>query len=123
MVFFLFFHLVDTIPPDISNCPEEGVRELIELGTQGVVITWTEPSATDISGTARLIDSTRRSGDFFQPGTEVVTYTYSDASNNMATCTFIIVVIEGTNKMDLTTMFVSHTLNNTGCFLLLQMTC
>lgn len=92
---FNFVLIVDTTPPDINNCPTESITRLIELGTQGVIVTWMEITASDISGTAVLSSRTNQPGSFFMPGTTEVTYIFADASNNIAICNFTIIVIEG----------------------------
>ncbi|PIK47326.1 putative hyalin, partial [Apostichopus japonicus] len=76
-------------PPMIVNCPSLIERQ-VELGVPGLIITWTEPSATDISGTAMLVDRTHAPNDFFPVGITKVIYTFTDSSQNGAVCSFII---------------------------------
>ncbi|XP_071823795.1 uncharacterized protein [Apostichopus japonicus] len=78
-----------TTPPMIVNCPSLIERQ-VELGVPGLIITWTEPSATDISGTAMLVDRTHAPNDFFPVGITKVIYTFTDSSQNGAVCSFII---------------------------------
>ena len=59
----------------------------------GTTVTWTEPTVVDNSG-AFDTTQTRTSGSFFQNGETPVTYTFRDAANLEATCTFTVRVIE-----------------------------
>ncbi|XP_071824327.1 uncharacterized protein [Apostichopus japonicus] len=83
---------VDNIPPVVS-CISDITRE-IPLNSFGVVVDFTEPTATDNSGTASVLSATRRSGQFFQTGTTTVTYIFADPSGNTADCVFDISVVE-----------------------------
>ncbi|XP_071488833.1 hyalin-like [Diadema antillarum] len=80
----------DTIPP-VPTCPAD-ITRTIELGTPSIVVTWTEPTATDISGVANIVSRTSNSGDSFSPGTTDVIYTFADGSGNTASCTFTVTV-------------------------------
>ncbi|XP_071824175.1 uncharacterized protein [Apostichopus japonicus] len=82
---------VDRTPPDITGCPVV-VEEVVELGMTGTIVTWTAPTATDISGLVSLITPTPPS--FFVVGLTTVTYTFADGSGNQNTCTFMVRVIE-----------------------------
>ncbi|XP_071821997.1 hyalin-like [Apostichopus japonicus] len=83
---------VDNIPPVVS-CISDITRE-IPLNSFGVVVDFTEPTATDNSGTASVLSATRRPGQFFQTGTTTVTYIFADPSGNTADCVFDIIVVE-----------------------------
>ncbi|PIK52768.1 hypothetical protein BSL78_10343 [Apostichopus japonicus] len=83
---------VDNIPPVVS-CINDITRE-IPLNSFGVVVQFTEPTATDNSGTASVLSATRRPGQFFQTGTTTVTYIFADPSGNTADCVFDIIVVE-----------------------------
>ncbi|XP_072018428.1 uncharacterized protein [Amphiura filiformis] len=83
---------VDDQPPVIENC--EDVAATVGLNVGGVVVTWTEPIATDSSGIVNLISRSRQPGQFFVVGTTSVTYQFQDGSGNVATCTFDVTVIE-----------------------------
>ena len=56
---------------------------------------FTEPSATDNSGTAILVSRSAEPGDFFTRGPTVVTYTFGDGSGNQDSCNFQILVVGG----------------------------
>ncbi|XP_071844152.1 uncharacterized protein [Apostichopus japonicus] len=83
---------VDNIPPVVS-CINDITRE-IPLNSFGVAVDFTEPTATDNSGTASVLSATRRPGQFFQTGTTTVTYIFADPSGNTADCVFDIIVVE-----------------------------
>lgn len=76
------------------NCPDD-FELTIELGDAGSVAIWQEPTASDISGTAMLQSRSNVPNSFFQVGMTTVTYTFADASRNVATCTFVITVTPG----------------------------
>ena len=84
---------VDEIPPIISAIDDVIVE--IPLGNEGSPVTWTEPTATDNSGTATMSSRSHEPGAFFQVGTATVTYTFSDPSGNEAATSFTVEVIEG----------------------------
>lgn len=88
-----FFTIVeDTTPPVISNCPDSIVR-VVELGSTGLVVTWSEPTATDISGSSFLESRSNAPGDFFFVGATMVTYNFVDSSANSAMCSFTVNVV------------------------------
>ena len=76
-------------------CTNNVVRT-VELGTAGVEVFYTVPTATDISGTEQIISQSQDSGDFFPVGVTRVTYIFADASGNVApTCSFNVTVNTG----------------------------
>jgi len=80
---------VDTEPPVISGMPDN-----ITIDTDvpsGIVVTWSEPTATDNVGVTSF-DSTHNSGDTFPVGSTTVTYTASDDAGNSADSSFTITV-------------------------------
>ncbi|PIK36144.1 hyalin [Apostichopus japonicus] len=83
---------VDNMPPVVS-CINDITQE-IPLNSFGDVVDFTEPTATDNSGTASVISATQRPGQFFQTGTTTVTYIFADPSGNTAHCFFDIIVVE-----------------------------
>lgn len=89
----LFLYTADTTPPTISNCPNN-INQVIELGTQSVVVTWVEPTATDISGQVSVSRS-QAPGSLFSVGQTTVTYTFTDGVGNPAVCQFVVTVITG----------------------------
>ena len=82
---------VDTEPPVINDCPAN-FEVVIELGESSTTVTWTEPTATDTSGFAMLMQRSNMPGDVFFLGNNQVTYTFVDNSNNVAFCSFSIFI-------------------------------
>ena len=83
---------VDTQAPVVS-CIND-VTSTVGTGVGGTTVTWTEPTAIDNSGATPVISRTHTPGSFFGVGTTAVTYTFTDASGNTASCTFDVRVIE-----------------------------
>ncbi|XP_072013269.1 uncharacterized protein [Amphiura filiformis] len=92
--FFVRIIEVDTVPPN-PNCPRD-VSRTTACNTGGTVdVTWQPATATDNSGTVNLVSQSHQSGQsFFLVGTTTVTYTFSDPSNNRASCEFVVTVTE-----------------------------
>ncbi|XP_072014192.1 hyalin-like [Amphiura filiformis] len=85
---------VDTVPPN-PNCPRDVARTTACNSGGTVEVTWQPATATDNSGTANLVSQSHRSGQsFFPVGQTTVTYTFSDPSNNRASCDFVVTVTE-----------------------------
>ena len=61
------------------------------VGSGDVSVTWTEPTATDDSGSVGLTQ-TASPGDTFPFGTTEVAYTFSDLTGNSAVCSFNVIV-------------------------------
>ncbi|MDO5606833.1 MAG: T9SS type B sorting domain-containing protein, partial [Capnocytophaga sp.] len=55
------------------------------------IVTWTEPTYTDDCPVT--VTSTHQSGDRFDIGDTEVTYTFTDSSGNVSTCTFTVTVV------------------------------
>ncbi|PIK57644.1 putative hyalin [Apostichopus japonicus] len=81
----------DTTPPSITGCPVQPVVEQVELGTAGTFVTWTPPTATDLSDPV-TVNVNQNPGSFFLVGTMAITYTFTDAENNQNICRFDVVV-------------------------------
>ncbi len=64
------------------------------MGTSMKVVTWTEPTATDLSGTPTRTRS-HQPGVAFTVGVTNVRYTFTDTSDNVATCTFTVTLETG----------------------------
>ena len=81
---------LDNTDPVIVGCPSDIEVDAV-VGSSDVSVVWTEPSATDDSGS---VSSTRSAnpGDNFPFGSTEVEYTFSDPSGNMATCSFNVIV-------------------------------
>ncbi len=81
--------IVDTTPPVISGCPQD-IVQVVPVGFAQV--TWTEPTATDNSGTATLEFETYPNPSIFIGAgmTLNVEYRFVDPSGNTASCQFTI---------------------------------
>ncbi|KAJ8036101.1 Hyalin [Holothuria leucospilota] len=85
---------MDTTPPIIFNCPSDITITIPYLSTSGEV-TWTEPTAMDLSGVAVLFNRSAEPGSVFNVGASSVSYIFRDQSNNRAYCNFLVTVITG----------------------------
>ena len=94
MYLFLSYFAVDTVPPQISNCPKD-IEESMEVGNMSKQIFWTEPQASDLSGSASLSYQSHKSGGAFGFGKTEVTYKFSDKTENSAICKFRISITPG----------------------------
>ncbi|XP_072013031.1 hyalin-like isoform X2 [Amphiura filiformis] len=84
---------VDNDPP-IPTCSRD-ISTTTACNTDGTVVYWLEATAYDNSGTVNLISQSHISGrSFFRVGMTTVTYTFIDPSNNIASCDFVVTVIE-----------------------------
>ena len=93
--FIYYFISVDTTPPTIQSCPSD-IDKDVQLGLQDTPVYWSPPIVTDLSGNASLVSQSHLSGQRFSAGRTSVLYIYADGSGNEATCTFTIVIKEGT---------------------------
>lgn len=85
----------DNTAPVISGTPTT-ITVNVAAGTCAQIVTWTAPTATDNCSLSSLIGS-HTSGSSFPVGTTVVTYTATDASSNVSTSTFNVVVVDNIN--------------------------
>lgn len=108
----MFFSLlgepsIDTTPPTISNCPT-GVNVQVPAGSSGGTAAWDIPTAVDDSGATPVRSSNFQPGDFFTLGTTLVVYTFSDASGNIATCSFEVTIRTSGVVVDVTPPTISN---------------
>jgi predicted secreted protein len=82
----------DLVAPVIAGCPSD-ISLNVSAGTCGAIATWTAPTATD-NCTAATLTSDHASGDVFNTGTTLVTYTAIDVAGNTSTCSFTITVMD-----------------------------
>ncbi|XP_072046550.1 hyalin-like [Amphiura filiformis] len=80
---------VDNTSPTVKGCPDD-IAKTNELGASGVLVTWIEPSATDVSPVT--LHRSHQPSTVFPVGVTDVAYIFIDASNNVATCTFSVTV-------------------------------
>jgi gliding motility-associated-like protein len=78
--------------PVISGCPTS-ISEGTDVGECGAVVTWTAPTFTDNCG-GSVMTSTHNPGDFFSIGLTTVTYTVTDGSGNVETCSFDVLITD-----------------------------
>lgn len=88
-VIYIFFSGDNAAP--VINCPGPQFRNA-DINSLGVNVNFTEPKATDNSGTAILINQSAQPDDTFKIGATSVTYTFEDPTGNTASCTFQVVV-------------------------------
>ena len=77
---------------------------VVPFQSTGTSVSWSEPTVTDNSG-AFTTTQTQESGSFFAANSQTqVTYTFTDAANNQAFCTFTVTVtvlgMQGLNSME-----------------------
>ncbi|XP_072046102.1 hyalin-like [Amphiura filiformis] len=82
---------VDTKAPEILQCPAN-IVQTIEAGSYGSVVFWKDPVVVDASGNVSLLIQSHSSGEIFPVGKTIVTYMFTDPSNNLATCSFIVII-------------------------------
>ncbi|PSK90054.1 beta strand repeat-containing protein [Taibaiella chishuiensis] len=84
---------VDTTAPVIVGCPSDIVVGNAP-GQCGNTVSWKAPVATDNCTDLGpvVLTSNHNPGDAFPKGTTTVTYTATDASNNVSTCSFTVTV-------------------------------
>ena len=105
-VFFFFHSKVDNDPP---VCGQSYDVELTISWPGGTIVSWTEPTATDVCSQVALRSRSHAPGDHFPVGTTRVTYIFADATGNRVTCAFNVVIREG--KLGI------HMLRYTGIFI------
>ena len=93
--FFYDFMSVDTTPPIIQSCPSD-IDKDIELSSSDTPVFWNPPIASDLSGNVSLVSQSHSPGQRFSAGRTSVLYRFADGRGNEATCTFTIVIKEGT---------------------------
>lgn len=83
--------LIDAIAPTITGCPAD-ITVYAQSAICSGIATWTVPSASD-NCTVSSLTSDYNSGHIFPLGSTVVTYTATDNSGNVTTCSFTVYVI------------------------------
>jgi REJ domain/HYR domain/FG-GAP repeat len=96
--FSVTVNLVDIVPPVVANCPANITVNSAPTHIQdgGTAVTWTAPVATDDTDGSMVTEtSTYSSGDIFAAGTPTnVLYTFTDKSNNSASCSFFVEIVD-----------------------------
>ena len=88
--------VLDTIKPVIAGLPANiSVNASSATGTCGANVSWTPPTVSD-NCLGAVLTSSHAPGSFFGLGTTTVTYTATDASNNVRTGSFTVTVTDNT---------------------------
>lgn len=95
--------IADTIDPVIQNCP----ANIVTCDPQ---VSWTVPSVTDNCGAT--MTGSHTSGSTFPLGVTTVTYTATDGSGNVSTCSFTITV----NQASVAPTSITSSAGNAFCF-------
>jgi hypothetical protein len=109
--------VVDTIAPIITGTPSDITVSSTNInGNCGAIVTWNAPTASDNCPGTNMIAS-HLSGSFFPIGTTTVSYTATDAVNNVTTTSFDITIVDTTapvivNRPDTLTLYA--TINSCG---------
>ncbi|XP_072046224.1 uncharacterized protein [Amphiura filiformis] len=80
---------VDTLSPTILYCPDN-IDKNIEPDSFGMAVYWKDPVAMDNSEDVTVFVQTHTPGATFTQGTTLVTYIFTDDSDNLATCSFYV---------------------------------
>ncbi|MCE7922055.1 MAG: HYR domain-containing protein [Haliscomenobacteraceae bacterium CHB4] len=89
--------VLDVQPPVFNNCPAN-ITVVNDPGVCGAVVTWPKITASDnCPGVVVTFVSGMASGSLFDVGTTTVIYKATDASGNMATCSFNVIVLDNEN--------------------------
>ncbi|KAJ8041710.1 Hyalin [Holothuria leucospilota] len=92
--FFVEIIPIDTTPPVITGCSMD-LSPCPPFEQPYIEVNFTEPTATDISGSVYLQSASHKPGDLFMYGRTPVTYEFSDPAGNVATCRFYISIVHG----------------------------
>jgi hypothetical protein len=92
---------VDNTKPVISNIPSNMTVYSNNGNTSSCsqTATWSAPTALDNCGGTLTGTPSAAPGSVFTLGTTTVTYTFTDASNNVSTCSFDVTVIDNTKPV------------------------
>jgi hypothetical protein len=85
---------IDTEAPYFLQCPSN-FTTATDTGHANATVTWTDALASDNSGVAPSVTvSPVPNGSVLPIGSTLITYTATDASNNVGICTFMIAVVD-----------------------------
>jgi gliding motility-associated-like protein len=89
--------VVDDTPPTIVGCPATTMTVNVPAASCSAVVTWDPPTLTNTcSGSVINQTSGPASGSVFPIGQTIITYAATDASGNIATCSFMVDVKDAT---------------------------
>ncbi|XP_072045209.1 hyalin-like [Amphiura filiformis] len=89
--FSIRINLVDSLPPEVLNCPSD-IRTTTEVGIDQVPVFWIEPIGIDESGRTSVIQRSHAPGQLFAIELTQVSYLFSDDADNRAFCNFSVTV-------------------------------
>ncbi|PIK47316.1 putative hyalin-like isoform X2 [Apostichopus japonicus] len=89
----------DLNPPTITSCSDD-INVQLEFEEEFVAVQWQVPTALDLETRELDIQATHTPGDIFSEGVTTVNYTFTDLSNNQATCNFHINITRGYDPND-----------------------
>ena len=82
---------MDTTSPELVNCPQN-IIEATGFENKNKRVTWSEPSAIDLSGNVTLSSQNYLSGSLFSIGTTEIRYVFNDSSGNSVACKFSVTI-------------------------------
>lgn len=85
--------VIDNEAPTFTSCPAETVVFVAE-GSCGTNVGYIAPNGIDNCSANLVRTAGPESGAFFPAGETTVTYSLTDAANNIATCSFNVIVID-----------------------------
>ena len=89
---YLSFFAADTTPPVLNGCLTGIITVAIPAGFTSTIVLWTPPTATDNSGINPTPVASPRGPGVYAAGFYLITYTATDGANNVATCSFNLLV-------------------------------
>ncbi len=92
--------VIDSIPPEISNCPANQVIPT-DSANCSLPVSWAVPGAADNCG-VMAFTSTHVPGDTFSVGVDTVWYIATDSSGNVDSCSFAVTVQSDSLGLNLT---------------------
>ena len=104
---FINFFAEDKLAPVVTHVDD--ITKIIGSNVNETTVTWTEPTATDNSGSVFLRFQTYAPGSAFPIGITKVTYIFSDSSENNASTSFNVIVIRRKFTKDTKKLYSKHT--------------
>lgn len=80
------------VTPPVLTCPDDFT---VTTSTTSAVVNWTPPTATDNCDPNPTVRDAFTNGGTYQLGSITIRASARDASNNLATCAFILTVVQG----------------------------
>ncbi len=112
-VYTFYVNIIDNQMPVITNSPSNMSVNSAQQEC-GAIVSWTAPTASD-NCPAVVLTSSNAPGSFFPVGTTTVTYTATDAANNVVTSTFDVTVLDATAPSISVIQSITATVNTANC--------